>query len=240
MHFDHGHLGDGKGNLDISKRKPPTAADLELKKNARLAMLLAAKLKPELRDGVLAFKNFLDGNGAPLECDYDKFLRDDPNGRVVLASAIEDVRVGVLDLFDKKNPKPASVDRTDTLSVTSDAVPVSSNFRYPAPSTENWQKAIGAHLLWLSAEATVQNKALARVREVRIVLTIHAEDVYNFNPAATDIATGTPDSMNGRLEIVGLAKEFVTTGTANRTITFTVGLEKLADNHLAPKDLVVR
>ena len=34
-----------------------------------------------------------------------------------------------------------------------------------------------------------------------MVWTIHAEDRYNFNPGAKDIATGTPDSENGIFEI---------------------------------------
>jgi hypothetical protein len=240
IRLDHGFLDDGKGNLDLTKREPPTSADLELKRNARTVCALAAKLKPELIDGVLAFKHFLDGTGTEMKCDYEKFLSDDSNGQIVLASAIEDARAGVLDLFDLKNAKPAGAERTDTMSLTSGAVGVGRNFRYPGPSTEDWQKTIGDHSLWLSADATVQSKPLARRREVKIVLTLHAEDMYNFDPGKADIATGMPDSMNGRLEVVGLAHEFLTTGTAVRTITFSVPLERLPDNHVMPKDQVVR
>jgi hypothetical protein len=240
IRHDHGFLDDGKGNFDPTKRQPPTADDLEAMKNARLAYVLAAKLKPELFDGILAFRNYLQGKGAGLTCDYEKFLREDTNGQVVLSSAIEDARAGVLDIFDRKSPTPASGDRTDSLSVTSSAVPVSHNFRYPAPASENWQKAIGAHALWLSANATVQSKPATRSREVKIVLMLHAEDMYNFNPGATDIKSGIPDAVNGRLQVVGLAQEFLTTGTAVRTITFTVPLEKQADNRTLPKDQTVR
>jgi hypothetical protein len=37
----------------------------------------------------------------------------------------------------------------------------------------------------------------------------HAEDMYNFNPGAKDIATGKPDSDNGVFEVTGLAKQYL-------------------------------
>jgi hypothetical protein len=240
IRHDHGFLDDGKGNYDPTKRQPPTAEDMKLKSNALIAFVLAAKAKPELYDGLLAFRHFLNGKGASFTCDYEKFLREDTNGQVVLTSAIEDARAGVLDIFDSKNAKPPTADRTDSFSATSDAVGVGPNIRYPTPATDNWQKAIGRHSLWLSATAKVQSRLAARRRDVEIVLTLHAEDMYNFNPGESDIQTGTPDEMNGRLEIVGLAQEFVTTGAAVRTITFTVPLERQADNRVLPKDQVVR
>jgi hypothetical protein len=36
----------------------------------------------------------------------------------------------------------------------------------------------------------------------------NAEDRYNFNPGAQDMATGIPDSDNGVFELTGLGKQF--------------------------------
>ena len=43
------------------------------------------------------------------------------------------------------------------------------------------------------------------------------KDMYNFNPGAADIVTGTPDSANGRFEITGLANEYLNESTITRT-----------------------
>lgn len=54
-----------------------------------------------------------------------------------------------------------------------------------------------------------------------ITMTIHAEDEYNFNPTMKDIASGIPDSDNGRFELCGLGKEFRSKSTLKRKITFS-------------------
>ncbi len=56
-------------------------------------------------------------------------------------------------------------------------------------------------------------------------MTIHAEDRYNFNPGAADIATGAPDSANGRFEITGLGHEFLSTGTYSHSFEFDASMD---------------
>ncbi|HMC67466.1 MAG TPA: hypothetical protein VKI65_21200, partial [Gemmataceae bacterium] len=86
--------------------------------------------------------------------------------------------------------------------------------RFPYPETENWQKALGAHFIWISA---LVNATTTRPLPLfHMVWTIHAEDRYNFNPGAKDIATGTPDSENGIFEITGLAKQYMNYATLIR------------------------
>lgn len=41
-----------------------------------------------------------------------------------------------------------------------------------------------------------------------MTMTLHAEDRYNFNPGAQDIATGIPDEDNGIFEITELAHQY--------------------------------
>jgi hypothetical protein len=110
------------------------------------------------------------------------------------------------------------------------------DFSYPYPATENWQKAIGGHALWVSAEATVDSNPATGRRTVEIAVTLRAEDMYNFNPGGADIASSTSDAENGRFEIVGLGTEFLQTGTVTRKVTFTIPNAKQADNRVVPAD----
>lgn len=238
---DHGFLDDGKGNIDNSKRQSPTDKD-RAHKEVWQALLGAAMTfkKDELKDANDAYKHFLvDNNGTPMTVRYNGFLTEDTNGKTVLASAIDDTRTGVLDVFDAKFAKPATVAGRQTLRVTSSAVTVGRvlpDLRYPYPDSENWQKAIGGHALWLSAEATIDSNPAAKTRAVEIKMTLHAEDMYNFNPGGADVATNQKDEENGRFEITGLGTEFLQTGTATRTITFTVPNAKQANNRVVPAD----
>ena len=85
------------------------------------------------------------------------------------------------------------------------------------PSTGNWQKAIGAYSIWGSANVTVTNGIAT------MTVTVHAEDRYNFNPGAQDIASGTPDNVNGRFAVLGWSSEgFNTHGTMTRTLSWPV------------------
>lgn len=238
IRHDHGFLDDGSGNIDPKKRQPPTAQDFALKERWKMAAQLKSLVSPDLKDAISAYAHFLiDNNGAPRTFDYESFLKDDTNGQTVLQSAIDDTRAGVLDIFDKKFPAPASAPRRDQFSVTSGPVTVgrlTPDHRYPYPITENWQKTIGGHALWLSADVLVDSTP--QTRSVQITMTLHAEDMYNFNPGGGDGATGIADAENGRFEITGLGSEFLQTGTAARKIKFSVPNAKQADNRVVPPD----
>lgn len=56
-----------------------------------------------------------------------------------------------------------------------------------------------------------------------MVITIHEKDRYNFNRGSLDIATHTPDEVNGRFAVLGWAHSFITNGTVVRYITWTRG-----------------
>jgi hypothetical protein len=91
---------------------------------------------------------------------------------------------------------------------------------FPYPATENWQKTIGAHKIWLSGNVHV--KTGPKIPEPLFMMTfvLHAEDQYNFNPANKDIATGIEDEANGMFVIVGFAHGFRHTAQLMRSFSW--------------------
>ena len=217
---DHGFLDDGSGNLDLSRMREPGVSDYASLVAWRAKLAVAQNVMPDLVDGTRAYEHFLDGNGADYTVEYDRFLAFDGAGRTILANAIRDVSQGARTLDNEwlaahgESPVP-----NHAFTMASDAIPVGGgNADYPYPTTENWQKAIGAHMMWLSADVEVTVDDAAGTRSMSIELTLHMEDRYNFNPGAADIATGAPDAANGRFELTGLGHEFMQYGTASRLV----------------------
>lgn len=65
------------------------------------------------------------------------------------------------------------------------------------------------------------------------VMTINAEDRYNFNCNQKDMDNGIDDGSNGRLEITGLGKQFMQFGKVTRSLTWIKG--KTAIPSVAPQ-----
>jgi OmpA family/Putative peptidoglycan binding domain len=230
IRMDHGFLDDGKGNLDTSKMESPTVSDFVALSKWRLKLLGAERIMPELIDATRAYRHFLDRSGTNLRFDYEKFVKDDGGGKFVLESSLEDATAAAIELND--------ISLDDDFEMQTEPIGVGGfNGRFPYPGTENWQKAIGAHVIWL--EGRVQVTRTATERQFKIDMVLHAEDQYNFNPDAKDIATGTPDAENGRFEITGLGKEFLSFSTLKRTITFTTGLDPVPDPRTPPSNKTV-
>lgn len=211
------------GFLDKFPPHKPTASDY-----ARRALWLAKleggeavqniPLLPhnDLSDALAAYRHFLTGNGTERTFSYERYITSDESGKKTLANAILDARQGAELIY-------ASVFRGQSpvhFQITGSGISVGGiNPAFPYPATENWQKAIGAHVIWISAEVDtlIQNG----ISQHSMIMTIHAEDRYNFNPGAKDIATGIPDSENGIFEITGLAKQYMNFGTLQRTISWS-------------------
>ncbi|MGF1687630.1 hypothetical protein L4C36_13170, partial [Photobacterium japonica] len=90
---------------------------------------------------------------------------------------------------------------------------------FPYPETENWQKAIGAHFIWMSATVNIivdkdNNPSFY------VIMTLHAEDKYNFNPDQNDIKTGISDSENGRFTVIGMGHPYIHKSTLTRSISW--------------------
>lgn len=207
------------GFLDHCTRRSPSATDL-----AQYA-LWAAKLEageaaqglplaPELPDALAAYRHFLYGEGADRQFSYERYVEGDPSGRTTLRNLIADAQLGAEQLYARRDPS-----RPVDLQMVSTAIPCGAgNSRCPYPQTENWQKAIGAHWVWLSA--TVSVTAEPDDPRFTMLLTLHAEDRYNFNPGQQDIATGIPDAANGRFECSGLAEQYTNYAQLTRRIAW--------------------
>ncbi|ABB30526.1 hypothetical protein GeomeDRAFT_2218 [Geobacter metallireducens RCH3] len=214
------------GFLDSFARRKPTAKDYEeyARWISRLEGVEAIQGVPfvphnNLPDALAAYRHFLRGNGKDHLFSYERFVSSDPSGAVILSSAVLDARQGAELLYGEyfKGQSPV------LFQMSGSAIPVGS-IRYPSfpyPKTENWQKAIGAHVIWLSADVDVE--IANGVHSFVMQMTLHAEDRYNFNPGAADIASGIPDSANGIFEVTGLAHQYMNTSTINRRVEW-VGL----------------
>lgn len=155
-------------------------------------------------DAISAYEHWLEGSGATRKINYRKFLTEDASGKRCLQYILDDF---------KRHAEVISENRTK-FSITSDSYQVGGRGSpLPYPDTENWQKAIGAHPVWVSGtvEVSYDKKLDADIFQAQI--TLHAEDMYNFNPGMKDIATGKPDSDNGMFEVTGLAKQYLNVAT---------------------------
>lgn len=148
---DHGFLDDGKGNIDDSRRRDPTWRD-HLARAKWIAKLEAAEaLRPDLVDATSAYRHFLFGGGAQRTIDYQRFIDGDSSGARVFASALEDARFAAVEHHDRLiGGRPRA--GTWTFQLRTADFGVGNDGRYPYPATENWQKAIGAHKLWLELD----------------------------------------------------------------------------------------
>jgi hypothetical protein len=206
----------------------PTAGDYMSLAKWRGMLYAAQALRGDLADATRAYEHFLDGGGADLTVQYERFIADDPSGATVLDSALEDLRDGARQQDnDWLAANPGSPVANHAFDIRSDPIGVGADARYPYPQTENWQKAIGAHLLWISAHVDVTVDNAAGTRTMTMKATLHMEDRYNFNPGAADIATGAKDAENGRFEITGLGHEFMQYGTVERSLELTEALGAL-------------
>lgn len=211
------------GFLDVEEKRAPTKEDYEqLSKWKR--MLWGAELlcnnellrkattsltdkcaSGALHDATAAYRHFLEGKGKPYTVDYEKYLRED--------SAALELKVKLRKDF-QKHMEIIGKDRVK-FSVTSEAYAIGPGKFAQSPASENWQKTIGAHYIWISADVTVTTNKSAEI-VYRADVTIHMEDKYNFNPGKSDEKTGIADKENGRFEVTGLGQQFLTYGTAKR------------------------
>lgn len=179
----------------------------------------------DLPDGIDAYRHFLDGGGRDRNFSYEKFVNDDQAGRTILNNATTDAQKGVEDLYNQMIARDPSLrGRPITFNITGGAITAGGSNRFPYPETENWQKAIGGHTIWTSATVTVNPPSTPGGRpEFSMRMTLHAEDRYNFNPGQSDIATGVPDATRGKLEMTGLAHQYMNYSTLQRDVRWTQG-----------------
>lgn len=164
----------------------------------------ARLLRPGLDDGLDMYDHYWDGDGEPVTFDYEEAAREDP----AVARNINEETARTMAAVDEM-----AQGRGDGTFEVSGPATGTGNY----PETENWQKAVGGYQQWSSADVTVQDG------QVTMVITVHAEDHYNFNAGQSDIESGTPDAENGRFTEVGWAQPFDSSGQVTRTVTWPVG-----------------
>ena len=169
----------------------------------------------QLPDALAAYRHFLYGAGKPRKFSYDRYVANDKSGRLTLENAAADLQEGV-EALTAGNPYMSGIQVTGTGIRCESNGPWSHLFPYP--DTENWQKAIGAHWIWLSAIVAIKRGS---PRSFVATMTLHAEDLYNFNPGDEDLATGIPDALNGSLEESCLGREYMSVSTLIRVVRWT-------------------
>lgn len=168
----------------------------------------------DLVDANAAYRHFLFGDGKERTIEYDRFLQNDDAGKSLLTNLLKDFSY---------HASIIGKDRS-SFQLTSDSYAVSNeNPVFGGPRTANWQKTIGAHYIWVSADLVALSVKGIIFFDADIV--IHMEDRYNFNPGDVDAATGIPDSANGNFELCGLGKQYMMYGHSLRHIRFQAGTE---------------
>lgn len=166
-------------------------------------LLGARMLRTDLADATAAYGHYWDNDGEPWTFDYEKAYREDGGVR---ADVDDEILLAQRAADELAGSGGSSFSFTGEPSLTG---------RYP--TTENWQKAIGAHQQWASGDVVVKDGVAT------MVVTVHGDDRYNFNRGQSDIASAAPDDENGRFTEIGWAKPFDSTGSVTRTVTWTVG-----------------
>lgn len=217
---DHGFL-DTNGKLDPKKRTNATSDDYYALAQWIMMLEGAELVRPDLIDGTGAYRHFLMGHGRSRTINYERYVQNDSSGKTLLESAMKDARTAAIALHDELLTQSLAKPRTDLFQMYSDAFSTGElSARFPYPATENWQKAIGDHKLWMKADVVVDIDPSKAERRFKLKLTIEMEDMYNFNPNMKDMATGTPDAENGRFERTGLGYEYLNIGSITRSFTF--------------------
>ena len=202
------------GFLDKFKPRKPAAADYIALTKWQAKLGLAEALRPDLEEACKAYRHFLQGGGLSRTFSYESYVMNDSSGVTTLANAMLDIQEGAEIIWESDKS-------VKQFSMTGGPISCGSISLFPYPETENWQKAIGGHIIWLSGDVKVSDKN--GETWLRLDMVLHAEDRYNFNPGQHDIVTGIPDNENGIFEITGLAKQYTQTAELKRIIEWKYG-----------------
>ncbi|NRR30326.1 hypothetical protein HSX11_09000 [Oxalobacteraceae bacterium] len=163
----------------------------------------------DLTDATAAYRHFLFGKGADRTVNYEGFIRTDMAAYALLDKIATDF-IEQIEVIGKDRLK---------FSVTSSMYSVGTDGIIGMPQTANWQKTLGAHVLWVSADVAVATNSDAEIC-YNADLTLHIEDRYNFNPGSADIATKISDKENGQLELCGMGVEYMNYAVIRRNLTW--------------------
>ncbi|MBX7266919.1 hypothetical protein KIF24_13365 [Micromonospora sp. Llam7] len=185
----------------------PTPADYAGWNKWQAILRGAQAARPDLDDALALYAHYRTGLGTDMRVDFEEGYREDPNIRQAVDNEIA--------LAQREAERLYRETGQTGFQMTGDPAMVDSMGLYP--TTENWQKALGDFAIYGTSDVVVDGD------QITMKIRVHAEDVYNFNLNAADIATGEPDNDNGRFSTLGWAKEFRTYGEMERTVTWTIG-----------------
>ena len=188
----------------------------------------ATLLRWDLGNALSGYRHFRGATGKDYNFDLEDYFDDDKSGKIMLYNATE---------IAKENASQLITTPGEKIEMTSKGFSVTGGSKlFPYPDTEDWQKAVGAFNFWMSATVSSSSDGSGTTTYV-MNLTIHAEDKYNFNPGAKDIASDIPDSDNGVFELTGLGKEFMQYGTYTETIIWKKKTTTLNPSDSSPTKL---
>ncbi|WP_328906790.1 golvesin C-terminal-like domain-containing protein [Streptomyces sp. NBC_00234] len=160
-----------------------------------------------LDDAVPAYAHYRENTGADFEVNYNEGYHEDEaigafvDGEIARAQNAAEILSG-------KTGK-------STFDMTGGARSMTGADLYT--KTENWDKTLGDHKIWGSAEVTSQGDKFT------MTITVHAMDRYDFNKGMKDKASGASDAENGRFATLGWAKPFMVSGSLTRVVTWNRG-----------------
>ena len=228
IEHDNGFLQNPKDPHDPVPRATvtPEVADYVSLAIWRSKLEGAEVLRPDLPDATAAYHHFLDGEGVDRRVDLERYVANDPSGKDALANGIRDLQSGAQQAYlQLTKAEPSLAGRPIRFHITSGEIRAGDvdakyrdQFRYP--DTENWQKALGGHSMWLGGDVTVYPPSAEAGATFTVRMTMNVEDRYNFNPGQRDIASGAPDSENGRFEQTGLAHQYTNRGSLARDLVW--------------------
>lgn len=188
-------------------------------------VLAAERYRPDLIDALGAYRHFLHGNGSERTFSYERYIAADKSGRKTLESAIMHLKVGVEGIWlSDKSSNQFTVTSPVIACGSQDESNLDAHF-FPYPETENWQKTIGSHYIWISATVNVVVDK-NNTPHFYTLMTLHAEDKYNFNPGKVDVKTGIHDEENGRFTVIGMGHQYLHKSTITRSVSWIGYLDK--------------
>ncbi len=134
-------------------------------------LLNGADFVGHIPEACVAYRHYRSGSGEPLTINYERFYMQDAAGHAAIDYQV--LRAQSMAQWLRKELGKNS------FSMTGSEFPV-------VVSTQNWQKTLGSHVVWGSADVAFDPSTSM----YKMTLTLHAEDYYNFNKGEHDIATG--------------------------------------------------
>lgn len=200
---------DFKDDYQYDPNAVPTEKDRQNMTKWSAQLLGGELVRPDLDDSTALYRHYLENKGTPAEFDYSEAYNEDSHVKKSIDTEISRATQAADQMVR---------DGHTNFSITGDNRTVGDRDPgLPYPETENWQKTIGGYQQWSHGDVRVEGN------RVYMDITVEAQDRYNFDKGKTDIATGAPDSANGRFAELGWAKNFDTHGSITRTISWEVG-----------------